>query len=134
MAEKLKLTEKEWKEKLSEEEFYVLRKKGTERAFTGEFWNHFEDGTYLCAACEANLFDSESKFDAHCGWPSFGESTKKESITEVEDNSLGMKRIEVICSNCDSHLGHVFNDGPTQTGLRYCINSVSIKFEKEKKD
>jgi len=134
MAEKLKLTEKEWKEKLSEEEFFVLRKKGTERAFTGEFWDHFEDGTYLCAACESKLFSSESKFDSHCGWPSFDSSIINESVSEVEDNSFGMKRIEIICSHCDSHLGHVFTDGPTTTGLRYCINSVSIKFEKEKKD
>ena len=126
--EKLKLTEEEWKAKLSEEEFQILRNKGTERAFTGKYWNHFENGVYICAGCDSALFDSDAKFDAHCGWPSFDKGKAKELINEHLDLSFGMKRTEITCSKCGGHLGHVFNDGPTSTGLRYCINSASIKF------
>ncbi|MCX7875576.1 MAG: peptide-methionine (R)-S-oxide reductase MsrB [Melioribacteraceae bacterium] len=124
-------TEEEWKKILTEEQYYVLREKGTERPFTGKYWNHFEKGVYKCAACGEVLFESETKFDAGCGWPSFYESIDKNKIIEKDDFSFGMHRIEVMCKNCGGHLGHVFNDGPKPTGLRYCINSVSIKFEKK---
>ncbi len=130
MSEKLERTDEEWKGILTPEEYRVLRQKGTERAFTGEFWNHKESGTYRCAACGTSLFTSEAKFDSGCGWPSFYEGLDKDKIEEHEDISHGMRRVEVTCKNCGGHLGHIFPDAPqTPTGLRYCINSVSIKFE-----
>ena len=124
------LTEQQWKEILSDEEYYVLRQKGTERAFTGKYWDVFEDGTYHCAGCGAKLFDSDTKFDSHCGWPSFDKAIEG-SVIYKEDLTFGMKRVEVLCANCNGHLGHVFEDGPQETtGMRYCINSVSVKLEK----
>ena len=128
-----KKSEEEWKEELSGMEFKVLREKGTERAFTGEYWDHFEKGTYVCKGCGLELFDSNTKFDAHCGWPSFYDAIDSKNIKTADDYLLGYKRIELMCARCDGHLGHVFGDGPNPTGLRYCINSVSIKFEEEDK-
>ncbi|MDF1613214.1 peptide-methionine (R)-S-oxide reductase MsrB [Stygiobacter electus] len=124
-------TEEEWKKVLSKEQYHVLREKGTEKPFTGEYWNNFEKGVYKCAACGEVLFESDTKFDAGCGWPSFYKAIDKSKIIERDDFSYGMHRIEVLCKNCGGHLGHVFDDGPQPTGLRYCINSVSIKFEKK---
>ena len=129
--EKMKKTDAEWKRVLSSAEYHILREKGTERAYTGEYDGHFEDGTYVCAGCGNKLFDSETKYRSGCGWPAFYNAIP-ESIEEVEDNSFGMKRIEIICSKCEGHLGHVFEDGPQPSGLRYCINSVSMDFKKTK--
>jgi peptide-methionine (R)-S-oxide reductase len=126
---KYNLSEAEWKERLTPLEYEVLRQKGTERAFTGEFWDHKKGGTYICAACGLPLFSSETKFRSGTGWPSYYEPINSENVGEVEDRSYGMVRTEVICTRCDSHLGHVFPDGPEPTGLRYCINSVSLDFE-----
>lgn len=118
----------DWKEKLTPEQYEVLREKGTERPFTGEYWKHFEKGIYICAACQNPLFTSDAKFDSDCGWPSFDQAIKG-SVKYTNDNSLGMERIEVTCAKCDGHLGHVFDDGPVKTtGKRFCTNSVSIKF------
>lgn len=132
MSNKLILSEEEWKKRLTPEQYRILRQKGTERAFSGEYWNHFEEGTYCCAGCGSELFSSDSKFDSHCGWPSYFIPLAKDRVYYVEDKSFGMIRTEVLCSNCDGHLGHVFDDGPDPTGLRYCINSVSIKFVPKK--
>lgn len=122
-------TEEEWKQVLNPEQYSVLREKGTERAFTGEYWNHHEKGQYHCAGCGAPLFESSSKFDSGCGWPSYFKPAQDSAVTEHLDKSHGMIRTEVTCSKCGGHLGHVFTDGPAPTGLRYCINSASIKFE-----
>lgn len=122
---------KDWKSILTEEEYKIMREKGTERPFSGKYNLHFENGVYLCKGCGEPLFDSSSKFDAGCGWPSFDKEIQQGKIKEVLDKSHGMIRVEIICANCDSHLGHVFNDGPTATGLRYCVNSVSLDFNKE---
>ena len=122
-------TEDEWRGVLTPEQFHVLRKKGTERPFTGEYWNSKDQGVYRCAGCGEELFDSSTKYDSHCGWPSFYDSLDKSKITEIEDRSHGMHRVEVVCSKCGGHLGHIFPDGPRPTGVRYCINSVSLKFE-----
>jgi len=123
-------TDKDWKEKLSPEAYHILREKGTERAFTGKYDKHFEKGVYVCAGCSTKLFDSSSKFNSHCGWPSF-DSSLKEKVSELKDTSHGMIRVEIVCSNCGGHLGHVFPDGPTHTGLRYCVNSLSLDFKEE---
>ncbi len=129
---KAEKTEEEWKKQLSPDEYYVLREKGTEAPYSGKFTMHFEKGVYTCKACGAVLFDSDSKFDSHCGWPSFDQEIAKGRIIQKIDTSHGMTRTEILCANCGSHLGHVFNDGPTKTGLRYCVNSVSLDFTKEK--
>lgn len=125
----MKVTEQQWRDKLTAEEFRVCREKGTERPFTGELLNVTEAGHFTCKCCGEVLFQSEHKFDAGCGWPSFYEEAIKGNIDYIEDNSLGMQRIEIVCSHCDAHLGHVFPDGPKPTGKRYCVNSVSIAFE-----
>ena len=125
----IKKTNDEWRSTLSEESYRVTRESATERPFSGKYWNFDQEGSYHCICCSTPLFKSDTKFDAGCGWPSFFLPVDSQSIKEIEDNSFGMSRIEVKCSNCDAHLGHVFNDGPEPSGLRYCINSVSIDFE-----
>ena len=124
------MTEKEYKEKLTPEQYYVLREKGTERPFTGEYNTHYEDGVYSCAACGNDLFKSDQKFDSGCGWPSFDDEIEG-AIERKRDTTHGMIRTEIMCSNCGSHLGHVFNDGPTPSGIRHCVNSLSLDFKRK---
>jgi peptide-methionine (R)-S-oxide reductase len=132
MKSKMPKTEEEWKKKLTNEQYEILRKKGTEPAFSGKYFDNHEKGTYNCAACGAKLFSSDTKFDSGTGWPSFTDPANKENIELKEDNSYGMKRIEVICKKCSGHLGHVFDDGPIMKGgKRYCINSCSLEFKKK---
>ena len=127
--EQIKKTDAEWKEQLTDMEYYVLREKGTERSFTGDLWDNKKEGIYTCAACELPLFESGTKYVSGTGWPSFYQPIKEEYIAEDVDYKIGYKRVEVLCARCNGHLGHVFPDGPKPTGLRYCINSVSLNFE-----
>ena len=130
--EKIVKTEEEWKAQLSEEEYSIARQAGTERPFTGVYWDTETEGVYNCKCCDVPLFDSGTKFDAGCGWPSFFAPIDEEVVRTREDVTLGMRRLEVLCNRCDAHLGHVFPDGPEPTGLRFCMNSASLNLEKLK--
>ncbi|MEP7062494.1 MAG: peptide-methionine (R)-S-oxide reductase MsrB [Betaproteobacteria bacterium] len=132
MPDKIRKTDHEWRAQMTPEQFRVARQKGTERPFSGEYWNSTDAGTYRCVGCGTPLFESATKFDAGCGWPSFFKPIAEENVAERTDAAFGMQRTEVICAACEAHLGHVFDDGPEPTGLRYCMNSVSLKFEPKK--
>jgi len=132
MAERVAKTDAEWKAQLSPEQYEVTRKKGTERAFTGAYWDNHEKGVYRCVCCGNDLFDSGTKFESGTGWPSFWAPIAKENVREEVDHSLMMRRVEVQCSRCGAHLGHVFDDGPDPSGLRYCMNSAALNFVKVK--
>ena len=125
-------SDEEWRKILNPEQFRVLREKGTERAFTGKYYNAHEQGVYVCAACGYELFSSEKKFESGTGWPSFFDVVNKSHIAEKQDGTLGMRRVEINCGRCGGHLGHVFDDGPNPTGLRYCVNSISLELKKKK--
>ncbi len=129
--EKIKKTDEEWRKELSPELYQVARQKGTEPAFTGKYWDNHDEGTYRCACCGAELFDSATKFDSGTGWPSFSAAVAPNSVRTETDTSHGMRRVEALCAQCDAHLGHVFPDGPRPTGTRFCMNSASLDFKKK---